>query len=82
MTAHNAEDVRVVCPYCVQWRCACCKSMDWPTCCDKAQITADAEPFWPNGTVAVLTQDETCPRCARAIDEYIGWEQSDGSSDG
>lgn len=47
----------VVCPYCVQWRCAACKVDD----CDHVALgLGDAEPYWPDGSVAVLTTASPC----------------------
>jgi hypothetical protein len=57
----------MTCPLCVQWRCSVCKSADWPDCCD---WTTEAEPYWPDGTVAVITQSEWCDRCAQAVADY------------
>lgn len=57
----------VVCAYCVQWRCAGCKSHEWPDCCDH---TTDAEPYWPDGTVATITTNEPCPPCAETLAQY------------
>lgn len=56
-----------VCPLCVQWRCSQCKSQDWPVCCE---WTTEAEPFWPDGTVATITQQNYCDRCAQALADY------------
>lgn len=66
---HNTR-VPVVCPLCVQWRCAACKSDDWPMCCDKAYDNDGSEPYRPDGSVAVLTQDEYCESCQQAMDQY------------
>lgn len=57
----------VVCPLCVQWRCAACKSDDWPGCCDADE---GAEPYWPDGSTATLTQKDWCARCAQAVADY------------
>jgi hypothetical protein len=59
----------VVCPLCVQWRCAVCKSNERPECCTPE--THDFEPYWPDGTLAVLTQDEYCATCALAMEDYL-----------
>lgn len=60
-------DDRPVCVLCVQWRCAGCKSHDWPDCCE---WTTDAEPYWPDGSVAVITSQEYCEPCAAALAAY------------
>ncbi len=65
------------CPLCVQWRCSACKSDDWPMCCDEAVTEPTAEPYWPDGSVAVLTQQEYCDRCAQAVADY--YASSDGT---
>jgi hypothetical protein len=57
----------IVCPLCVQWRCSQCKSDHWPECCN---FETDAEPFWPDGTVATITQDDYCRTCRDALNEY------------
>lgn len=59
----------MTCPLCVQWRCAECKSNEWPNCCEKA-YEVSAEPYWPDGSVAVITQQEYCESCQQALAEY------------
>lgn len=61
---------QAVCPLCVQWRCSKCKSFDWPNCCDDGWFV-EPEPYWPDGTVAVITMKEYCERCQKAMDEYF-----------
>lgn len=61
---------KVVCPLCVQWRCSECKSRDWPNCCDKGW-DIEAEAYWPDGTIAILTQREYCQPCQNTMDEYF-----------
>lgn len=56
----------MTCPLCVQWRCHMCHSTDWPECCE---WTTDSEPYWPDGTVAVITQDDYCDTCTQALDD-------------
>lgn len=56
-----------VCALCVQWRCAACKSQDWPDCCD---WSTKAEPFWPDGTVAVITSPDYCEPCREMLAAY------------
>lgn len=63
----NEDDV--TCPLCVQWRCAKCKSDLWPQCCGGGWTDADSEPYWPDGTVAELTQNEWCDFCTRAVSQ-------------
>jgi hypothetical protein len=57
----------MTCPLCVQWRCATCKSDGWPDCCD---WLSEAEPYWPDGTVAEVDQEKTCDSCAEMIRQY------------
>lgn len=73
MTVADKSEARVVCPYCVQWRCAECGSDEWPLCNDDHDAT---EPYWPDGSVAVLTQNEPCERCEQSIADYMA--QSEG----
>lgn len=56
------------CPLCVQWRCIECKSHDWPACCE--DWSWGAEPYWPDGTVATVTQEDPCARCAEAVAQH------------
>ena len=66
------DAAEIVCPYCVQWRCSDCKSSHFPNCCDPAMAQViRAEPYWPDGSVATLTQNEACDSCNEAINEYI-----------
>jgi hypothetical protein len=65
---------RIVCPLCVQLRCERCKSDDWPECC---AWTTDPEPYWPDGSVAVITQDEYCATCQEALDGYEADHEGD-----
>lgn len=64
----------IVCPYCVNWRCAVSHEVPCPlheadTDCFSA-AKGEMEPFWPDGSVAELTQREPCNRCAAALDDY------------
>jgi hypothetical protein len=68
--------VKIVCPLCVQWRCKVCKSDEWPMCCEP--YGADSEPYWPDGSVAVLTQDNYCERCDQAMADYFEAHKEDG----
>jgi aldehyde:ferredoxin oxidoreductase len=58
----------VVCPLCVQHRCVTCKrdfndsEHFYQECFD-----TEYEPYWPDGSVAVITQQEWCDRCAQAV---------------
>lgn len=62
---------RIICPLCVQWRCSLCKSKDWPNCClDGESFEAEAEPYWPDGSIAILTQQNYCVSCQKALEEY------------
>lgn len=64
---------RIVCPYCVQYRCAVCKSVTWPHCEgfeEYAHIDAGCEPCWADGSTAVLTQDTPCARCEVMLRDY------------
>jgi hypothetical protein len=63
----SMSDDLIVCPLCVQWRCERCKSHDWPDCCD---WQTEAEPYWPDGSVATLTQNDYCEPCATALAQY------------
>jgi hypothetical protein len=57
----------IVCPYCVQYRCAVCKSTQWPDC---EHWDAGCEPYWPDGSVAVLTQNTPCEPCQAMLLDY------------
>lgn len=61
------SDTRVVCPLCVQWRCVVCKGDDFPSC---HGYEADMEPYWPDGTVATITQRDYCESCAQSVADY------------
>jgi hypothetical protein len=62
-------------PNCAELRCSVCKSDDWPNCCgwttgaepDCRGAAIAPKPYWPDGTVAVITQDEWCDSCAQAV---------------
>lgn len=64
----NVDMVRVVCPLCVQWRCAVTHKADCPD--DMCEYDHEQEPYWPDGSVAVITQDEYCDSCEAAVAEY------------
>lgn len=60
-------ETQVVCPLCVQWRCAVCKSDDWPEC---HGYDTESEAYWPDGSVATITQQGYCERCAQSVADY------------
>lgn len=62
-----------VCPYCVQWRCVDHKVDDCDNLCD------NFEPYWPDGSVATLTQDDACERCASTL--RVMYAEQNGSDD-
>lgn len=64
-------DVRVTCSYCVQWRCkthpeAPLDSFDE---CDP-NFGCEMEPYWPDGSVATITEPDICARCAVTMERY------------
>ena len=65
----------VVCPYCVQWRCAKCKATDQCDC----EFAPDykMEPYWPDGSVAIITQNDTCARCKQSLADYYAEHSGD-----
>lgn len=58
----------IVCPLCVQWRCVFCKSPDCDGDCEDGR--QGFEPYWPDGSVAEITQREYCDNCAAALADY------------
>lgn len=65
-----------VCSLCVQWRCA--KYHDDP-CPDSDMDCIDQhgfEPYWPDGSVAVVTQTDPCPRCAESMATYYAEQEA------
>lgn len=58
---------KVVCPYCVQWRCVVCHATD---ICDHDYTGAGSEPYWPDGSVAELTQQVPCAPCEETLAAY------------
>lgn len=58
----------IVCPLCVQYRCVTCKQDD---CYGECGTDQEFEPYWPDGSVAVLTQDDYCERCQQSMDDYL-----------
>lgn len=78
-TWHHTNDLKDPCNYCVQWRCATCKSSDWPSCCDDAQKIGGCEPYWPDGSVVPRVFDGCCERCTQAVAEYMELSREDGS---
>lgn len=60
----------VVCPYCVQYRCVHCKQDQCPESCPGWPMSGEYEPYWPDGSVAEITMQEPCERCAQALADY------------
>jgi hypothetical protein len=60
----------IVCPLCVQYRCSVCHSGEWPVCLcwdSTRDYMTEAEPYWPSGEVAVITQTAYCDPCRLAM---------------
>ena len=74
------SDSQEVCALCVQWRCSVCKSAAWPECCGFPDIPGgwdtDAEPHWPDGTVASLTVPGYCRYHSEVMDSYWAERES------
>lgn len=58
----------IVCPLCIQWRCAVTHGTECPD--DFCDYDHEQEPYWPDGSVATLTQQDWCDRCAQAVADY------------
>jgi hypothetical protein len=69
-----------ICPLCVQYRCTKCKRdfNDSDHFYKKCHDLDDYEPYWPDGTIAVLTQDEICRSCNQAVADMIEAHRAEG----